>query len=120
MQICNLCLNNLFLEGSLFKTISTFYHVNWNAEVLFDNLWENKGKICQKCCILQKCDLYLTLFSNKIGAIGKPERMKKQKHPIWAVHPHTHFSTKYPPGMHTSSFDVVPLCRLALCGQFIL
>ena len=30
-QICNLCLNHLFLERSLFKPISTFYHVNWDA-----------------------------------------------------------------------------------------
>ena len=30
-QICNLCLNHLFLEGPFFKPISTFYHVNVNA-----------------------------------------------------------------------------------------
>ena len=54
-----------------------------------------KGKIQRKLCILQKCDLYLNQFSNKKGAIGKPERPKK--HPIWAAHPRTHLSTKYPP-----------------------
>ena len=34
VQICNLFLNHLFLEGPLFnmfKPISTFYHVNWDA-----------------------------------------------------------------------------------------
>ena len=36
-------------------------------------------------------------FSNKKGAIAKPERPKK--HPIWAAHPRTHLSTKYPPGV---------------------
>ena len=55
-----------------------------------------KEKIQRKLCILQKCDLYLNQFSNKKGAIGKPERPKK--HPIWAAHPRTHLSTKYPPG----------------------
>ena len=54
-----------------------------------------KGKIQRKLCILQKCDLYLNQFSNKKGAIGKPERLKK--HPIWAAHPRIHLSTKYPP-----------------------
>ena len=39
--------------------------------------------------------LYLNQFSNKQGAIGKPERPKK--YPIWAAHPRTHLSTKYPP-----------------------
>ena len=46
--------------------------------------------------ILQKHDLYLNQFSNKKGAIGKPERPKK--HPIWSAHPRIHLSTKYPPG----------------------
>ena len=31
MQICNLCLNHLLLEGPFFKPISAFYHVNWDA-----------------------------------------------------------------------------------------
>ena len=44
---------------------------------------------------MQKRDLYLNQFSNKKGAIGKPERPKK--HPIWAAHLHTHLFTKYPP-----------------------
>ena len=30
-QICDLCLNHLFREGSFFKPISTFNHVNWHA-----------------------------------------------------------------------------------------
>ena len=38
----------------------------------------------------------LNQFSNKKGAIAKPESPKK--HPIWAAHPRTHLSTKYPPG----------------------
>ena len=37
-QICDLCLNHLFREGPFFKPISTFYHVNWHAWVLLDNL----------------------------------------------------------------------------------
>ena len=56
-----------------------------------------KGKIHRKLCNLQKNDLYLNQFSNKKGAIGKPERPKR--HPIWAAHPRTHLSTKYPPGV---------------------
>ena len=55
-----------------------------------------KEKINRKLCILQKHDLYLNQFSNKKGAIDKPESPKK--HPIWAAHPHIHLSTKYPPG----------------------
>ena len=31
-------------------------------------------------------------ISNQKGAIGKPK-----KHTIWAAHPRTHLSTKYPP-----------------------
>ena len=31
MQICDLCLKHLFLEGPYFKPISTFYLVNWRA-----------------------------------------------------------------------------------------
>ena len=54
-----------------------------------------KGKIHWKLCILQKHDLYLNQFSNKKGAIGKPDWAKK--HHIWAAHPRTHLSTKYPP-----------------------
>ena len=57
---------------------------------------QTKGKIHRKLSILQKPGLYLNQFSNKKGAIGKPERPKK--HPIWAAHPRTHLSTKYPPG----------------------
>ena len=51
---------------------------------------------CDQLCILQKRDLYLNQFSNKKGAIGKSGRPKK--HPIWAAHPRTNLSTKYPPG----------------------
>ena len=47
----------------------------------------------------KKRDLYLNQFSNKKGAIDKPESPKK--HPIWAAHPRTHLSTKYPPGGFT-------------------
>ena len=54
-----------------------------------------KGKIHRKLCILQKRNLYQNQFSNKKGAIAKPESPKK--HPIWAAHPRTHLSTKYPP-----------------------
>ena len=56
---------------------------------------KTKGKIHRKLCILQKRDIYQNQFSNKKGAIGKPESPKK--HPIWATHPRTHLSTKYPP-----------------------
>ena len=40
-------------------------------QVLFNNL--KVGKLC----ILQKHNLYLNQFSNKKGAIGKPERPKQ-------------------------------------------
>ena len=55
-----------------------------------------KGKFIENYIFWQKCDLYLNQFSNKNGAIGKPERPKKLH--IWAVHPRTHLSTKYPRG----------------------
>ena len=43
-------------------------------------------------------NIYQNQFSNyKKGAIAKPESPKK--HLIWAAHPHTHLSTKYPPGL---------------------
>ena len=42
-----------------------------------------------------KRDLYKNQFPNKKGAIAQPESPKK--HPIWAAHPRTHLSTKYPP-----------------------
>ena len=44
---------------------------------------------------MQKCNLYLNQFSNKKGTIGKPKRPKN--HLIWAAHPRTYLSTKYPP-----------------------
>ena len=44
---------------------------------------------------MQTRDLYLNQLKKK-GAIGKPERPKK--HPIWAAHPRSHLSTKYPRG----------------------
>ena len=68
-----------------------------------------KGKIHQKLSILQKPDLYLNQFSNKKGVIGKPERPKK--HPIWAAHPRTHLSTKYPPGSQLVLLSIVISCN---------
>ena len=40
-------------------------------------------------------------------AIGKPERPKR--HHIWAAHPHTNLSTKYPPpvGPHAPKRRVI-------------
>ena len=66
-----------------------------------------KGKIHRKLCILQKGDLYQNQFSNKKGVIAKPESPKK--HPIWAAHPRTHLSTKYPPRKNFT-VDVLSLC----------
>ena len=63
---------------------------------------QTEGKIHRKLSILQKSDLYLNQFSNKKGAIGKPEWPKK--HPIWAAHPRTHLSTKYPPRIFSQNF----------------
>ena len=65
---------------------------------------KTKGKIHRKLCILQKRDLYLNQFSNKKGAIGKPER--PNQHPIWAAHPRTHLSTKYPPGAQITGLTI--------------
>ena len=66
--------------------------------------WEKKYirhfHLMLRCCwtikrfFFPKHELYLNQFSNKKGAICKPERPKRP--PIWAVHPHTHLSTKYP------------------------
>ena len=67
-----------------------------------------KGQIHQKLCILQKRDLYLNQFSNKKGAIAKPESPKK--HPIWVAHPRTHLFTKYPLGLGTQCFVCNPTC----------
>ena len=60
-----------------------------------------KGKIHWKLFILQERNLYLNQFSTKKGAIGKPERPKN----LWAAHPRTHLSTKYPRGGHSISFS---------------
>ena len=81
---------------TLFKTNQYFlpYKLGW-ISTFWQPIGKQKGKIQWKLCILQKCDLYLNQFSNKKGSIGKPERPKK--HPIWAAHPRTHLSTKYPP-----------------------
>ena len=82
---------------TLFKTNQYFLPYKLGCiSTFWQPIGKLKGKIQWKLCILQKCDLYLiNQFSNKKGAIGKPERPKK--HPIWAPHPRTHLSTKYPP-----------------------
>ena len=56
---------------------------------------------------MQKRDLYQNQFSNKKGAIAKPESPKK--HPIWAAHPRTHLSIKYPPppGLNIGKFLII-------------
>ena len=77
--------NQYFLPYKL-GCISTF----WQPQPI----GKLKGKIQRKLCILQKCDRYLNQFSNKKGAIGKPERPKK--HPIWAAHPRTTFPLSTP------------------------
>ena len=85
---------------TLFKTNQYFLPYKLGCiSTFWQPIGKLKGKIQRKLCILQKCDLYLNQFSNKKGAIGKPERPKK--HPIWAAHPRTHLSTKYPPGYKT-------------------
>ena len=77
MQICNLCLNHLFLEGS-FLNQSVLLPCKLGCKSTF---WQPIGKLNEKIhwklCILQKRALYLNQFSNKKGAIGKPERLKK-------------------------------------------
>ena len=81
---------------TLFKTSQYFLPYKLGCiSTFWQPIGKLKGKIQRKLCILQKRDLYLNQFSNKKGAIGKPERPKK--HPIWATHPRTHLSTKYPP-----------------------
>ena len=81
---------------TLFKTNQYFLPYKLGCiSTFWQPIGKLKGKIQRKLCILQKCNLYLNQFSNKKGAIGKPERPKK--HPIWAAHPRTHLSTKYPP-----------------------
>ena len=81
---------------TLFKTNQYFLPYKLGCTSTFwQPIGKLKGKIQRKLSILQKCDLYLNQFSNKNGAIGKPER--PEKHPIWAAHPRTHLSTKYPP-----------------------
>ena len=102
MQICNLCLNHMFLEGPFFKPTSTFCHVNLDAKV--ELFWQPIGKLKEKFienyAFCKNATYYLNQFSNKKGAIGKPEGPKK--HPIWAAHPRTHLSTKYPPPQGSS------------------
>ena len=81
---------------TLFKTNQYFLPYKLGCiSTFWQPIGKLKGKIQWKLCILQKCDLYLNQFSNKKGATGKPEGPKK--HPIWAAHPRTHLSTKYPP-----------------------
>ena len=101
-QICNVCLKTFFLllllffvKGPFFKPISTFYHVNWDAYIHFDNLQVNQRKNSSKIRHFAKTRLYLNQFSNKKGATGNPRGQKRQ--PIGTAHPRTHLSTKYPP-----------------------
>ena len=78
---------------TLFKTNQYFLPYKLGCiSTFWQPIGKLKGKIQRKLCILQICNLYLNQFSNKKGAIGKPERPKK--HPIWAAHPRTHLSTK--------------------------
>ena len=89
---------------TLFKTNQYFLPYKLGCiSTFWQPIGKLKGKIQRKFCILQKCNLYLNQFSNKKGAIGKRERPKK--HPIWAAHPRTHLSTKYPPrGSHSRDY----------------
>ena len=89
---------------TLFKTNQYFLPYKLGCiSTFWQPIGKLKGKIQRKLCVLQKCDLYLNQFSNKKGAIGKPERPKK--HPIWAAHPRTHLSTKYPPPGQKLNFE---------------
>ena len=90
---------------TLFKTNQYFLPYKLGCiSTFWQPIGKLKGKIQRKLCIMRKCDLYLNQFSNKKGAIGKPERPKW--HPIWAAHPRTHLSTKYPPPIHNGKYVV--------------
>ena len=81
---------------ALFKTNQCFSQCKLGCiSTFWQPIDKPKDKFIRNICILQKRNLYLNQFSNKKGAIAKPESPKK--HPIWAAHPHTHLSTKYPP-----------------------
>ena len=96
---------------TLFKTNQYFLPYKLGCiSTFWQPIGKLKGKIQRKLCILQKCNLYLNQFSNKKGVSGKPERPKK--HPIWAAHPRTHLSTKYPPPGFACSAGVWFSCEV--------
>ena len=82
-----------FVSWRALKPISTFYHVIWMHKYCL-KVSKPEEKLIENWAFCKKRELYLNQFSNKEGAIGKPERPKR--HPIWAANPPTHLSTKYP------------------------
>ena len=98
-QICYLYQNHSFLEGPFLKTNQCFLQCKLGCiSTFWQPIDKPKDKFIGNYAFCKKRDLYLNQFSNKKGAIAKPENPKK--HPIWAAHPRTHLSTKYPPGSY--------------------
>ena len=89
--------NQCFLQCKL-GCISTFW---WPIDKPKDKFIGNYA-FC-------KNTTYLNQFSNKKGAMAKPESPKK--HPIWAAHPRTHLSTKYPPPPRGQSIKTNKTCN---------
>ena len=81
---------------ALFKTNQCFLQCKLGCiSTFWQPIDKPKDKFIGNYAFCKKRDLYLNQFSSKKGAIAKPESPKK--HPIWAAHPRTHLSTKYPP-----------------------
>ena len=81
---------------ALFKTNQCFLQCKLGCiSTFWQPMDKPKDKFIGNYAFCKKRDPYLNQFSNKKGAIAKPESPKK--HPIWAAHPRTHLSTKYPP-----------------------
>ena len=87
---------------ALFKTNQCFLQCKLGCiSTFWQPIDKPKDKFIRNYAFWKKRDLYLNQFSNKKGANAKPESPKK--HPIWAAHPRTHLSTKYPPGQECCS-----------------
>ena len=81
---------------ALFKTNQCFLQCKLGCiSTFWQPIDKPKDKFIGNYAFCKSVTYILTNFQIKKGAIAKPESPKK--HPIWAAHPRTHLSTKYPP-----------------------
>ena len=81
---------------ALFKTNQCFLQCKLGCiSTFWQPIDKPKDKFIGNYAFCKHATYIKTNFQIKKGAIAKPESPKK--HPIWAAHPRTYLSTKYPP-----------------------